>query len=156
LQHSLNAKYQQTESASWSARHHPFGDGHGQTGTVFGPVQGRKHGLQYLTHNELQMQTLHPVQDGEVKPHHQAGTLQTKADTLNQPQRTTHLAPRFHPMGGSFAHTAQKGYGSEKVQDAQTAEDTTTKTPEQPHGELLAQGCGRIAEFLAQAPWNEQ
>ena len=63
-------------------------------------------------------------------------------------------------MGGSFAHTAQKGYGSEKVfnyiQDAQTAENTTTKTPERPHGEHLAQGCGRIAEFLAQAPWNEQ
>jgi len=58
-------------------------------------------------------------------------------------------------LGGNFAH-AQKGYGSEKVfnyiQDAQTAEET----PEQPHGELLAQGYGRIAEFLSQAPWNEQ
>ena len=104
------------------------------------------------------MQTLYPVR--EVKPHHQTGTLQTKAGIPNQPQRTTHLAPRFHPMGGNFAHTAQKGYGSEKVfnyiQDAQTVENTTTKTPERPHGELLAQGCGRIAEFLAQAPWNEQ
>jgi len=63
-------------------------------------------------------------------------------------------------MGGSFSHTAQKGNSSEKVfnyiQDAPTAEDTTTKTPEQPHGELFAQGCGRKAEFLAQAPWNEQ
>jgi len=63
-------------------------------------------------------------------------------------------------MRGSFACTSQKGYGSEKVlnyiQDAQTAENTTTKTPEQSHGELLAQGCGRIAEFLAQAPWNDQ
>jgi len=63
-------------------------------------------------------------------------------------------------MGVSFTHTAQKGYGSAKVfnyiQNAQTMEDTTIKTPEQPHGELLAQGCGRIAEFLAQAPCNEQ
>jgi len=62
--------------------------------------------------------------------------------------------------GSSFAHTAQKGYGSEKafnyIQDAQTAENTTTKTPEQSHGEFLAQGCSRTAEFLAQAPWNEQ
>jgi len=39
LQNSLNTKYQQTESVSWSARHHPFGEGYGQTGTVFGPVQ---------------------------------------------------------------------------------------------------------------------
>jgi len=63
-------------------------------------------------------------------------------------------------MGGIFAHTAQKGYRSEKVfnyiQDVRTAENTTTKTPERPHGELLAQGCGRIAEFLAEAPLNEQ
>ena len=105
------------------------------------------------------MQTLHPARDRKVKPHHQAGTPQTKEGILNQPQRTTLLAPRFHPMGGSFTHTAQKGYDSAKVfnhiQDAQTTEDTTTKTPEQPHGELLAQGCGRIAEFLAPAPWNE-
>jgi len=63
-------------------------------------------------------------------------------------------------MGGSFTHTAQKGYDSAKVfnhiQDVQTTEDTTTKTPEQPHGEFLTQGCGRIAEFLAQTPWNKQ
>jgi len=63
-------------------------------------------------------------------------------------------------MGGSFAHTSQKGYDSEMVsnyiQDAQTAKNTTTKMPELPQGELFAQGCGRIAEFLAQAPWNEQ
>jgi len=63
-------------------------------------------------------------------------------------------------MGGSFANTIQKGHDSERVfnyiQDAQAAEDTTTTTPEQPHGEFLAKGCGRIAEFLAQAPWNEK
>jgi len=105
------------------------------------------------------METLYPAQDREVKPYHQDGTLQTEAGIPNQPH-TTHLAPRFHPMRGNFAHTAQKGYGSEKVfnyiQDVQTAENTTTKTPERPRGELLAQGCGRISEFLAQAPLNEQ
>jgi len=58
---------------------------------------------------------MHPARDREVKPHHQAGNLQTNASIPNQPQRTTHLASRFHPMGGSFAHTAQKGYDSEKV-----------------------------------------
>jgi len=37
-------------------------------------------------------------------------------------------------MGDIFAKTTQKGHGSERVfnyiQDAQTEEDTTTKTPE--------------------------
>jgi len=106
------------------------------------------------------MQILHPARDREVKSHYQAGTLQAQAAILSQPQCTTHLAPRFHTMGCNFSYTAQKGHGSEKVfnyiQDTQTAEDTTTKTPEQPYAELLAQGCGRIAEFLAQAPWNEK
>jgi len=63
-------------------------------------------------------------------------------------------------MGGSYAITTQKGHGRERVfnyiQDAQAAEDTTPKTSEQPHGELLAKGCGGIAEFLAQTPWNEK
>ena len=31
-----------------------------------------------------------------------------------------------------------------------------SKTTEQPKGWLIAEGCGKIAEFLAQAPWNEK
>jgi len=95
------------------------------------------------------MQILHLARDSEVRPHHQARTPQTKADT-------THLAPRFHPMGGSYPKTTRKGHGSDYIQDAQAAADTTPKTTEQPQGELLVEGCGRIAEFLAQAPWNEK
>jgi len=63
-------------------------------------------------------------------------------------------------MGGSYAKTTLKGHGSERVsnyiQEAQAAADTTPKTTEQPQGELLAKGCGKIVEFLAQAPWNEK
>jgi len=50
LQSSLNEKYRHSESAPWSARHHPLGEGHGQTCTVLGLVQGSAHGLPYSTH----------------------------------------------------------------------------------------------------------
>jgi len=62
-------------------------------------------------------------------------------------------------VGGSFTHQPQEEYDCEKgpynTQDTHTAENNPTTTPEQSHGELTAQGCGRIAEFLAQYPWTE-
>jgi len=122
-------------------------------------VREGQHGVQSLTSQKLQMQTMHPTSDREVKPSHQAGTLHTKTVTLNQPHHTMPLAPRFHLIGGIFTHKPQEEFGREKgtynTQDAHTAENTPTTTPEQSHGEFIAQGCGRIAEFLAQAPWTE-
>ena len=44
------------------------------------------------------MQILHPTRESEVRPRHQAQTPQKKADTQNRPMRTTHLAPRYHPI----------------------------------------------------------
>ena len=61
------------------------------------------------------MQILHPARDSEGRPHHQERTLQIKADIRSRPMCTTHLAPRFHPMGGSYAKTTLKGHGSERV-----------------------------------------
>jgi len=59
-------------------------------------------------------------------------------------------------MGGSYAQTTQQGHGDEKVlnysQVTQAAADTTPKTTEQAQEGLLAEGCSRMAEFLAQAP----
>jgi len=75
-----------------------FGEGHGHTGAVLGQVQGSEHGLQFLANKELQMQILHPTRESEVRPRHQAQTPQKKADTQNRPVRTTHLAPRYHPI----------------------------------------------------------
>ena len=72
----------------------------------------------------------------------------------------THLAPRYHPFGGSYAKTMQKGHEGENTfkygQDAQAEREMRSKTTEQPKGWLIAEGCGKIAEFLAQAPWNEK
>jgi len=103
---------------------------------------------------------LHRTRESEVRPCHQAQTPQKTADIQSRPMRTTHLAPRYHPKGGSYAKTPQKGHDGEmnsiNSQAAQTAADTRPKTTEQPQGGLFAEGCGRIAEFLAQAPWNEK
>jgi len=44
------------------------------------------------------MQILHPTRESEVGPRHQAQTPQKKADIQNRPMRTTHLAPRYHPI----------------------------------------------------------
>jgi hypothetical protein len=60
-------------------------------------------------------------------------------------------------MGGSFT---QKGHGGDKasnyIQDAQAVEGMRFNTAEQAHVGLLADGCGKMAEFLAQAPWDER
>jgi len=60
-------------------------------------------------------------------------------------------------MGGSFT---QKGHGGDEalnsIQDAQAVEGMRLNTAEQAHVGLLADGCGRMAEFLAQAPWDER
>jgi len=160
MQNSLNEKYKHTELAPWLARHHLFGEGYRHTGTVLRPVQGSGHGLQILANKELQRQIPHLTRESEVRPRHQTRTPQKKADIQSRPMCTTHLAPRYHPMGGSYAKTPQKGNDSEieskNGQDAELAADTRPETTEQPQGWLLAQGCGRIAEFLAQVPWNEK
>jgi len=44
------------------------------------------------------MQILHPTRESEVRPRHQAQTPQKKAHIQNRPMRTTHLAPRHHPI----------------------------------------------------------
>jgi len=72
----------------------------------------------------------------------------------------THLAPRYHPFGGRYAKITQKGHEGENTfkysQDTQAEREMRSKTIEQPKGWLIAEGCGKIAEFLTQAPWNEK
>jgi len=81
MQNSLNEKYEHAEPASWSARYHPFGEGHGHTGTVLGPVQGSEQDMQFLATQELKMQILHPTRGREATPHFQAWAKQKKSDT---------------------------------------------------------------------------
>ena len=156
LQNSLNEKYEHAAPASLLARYHPFGEGHGHTGTVLGPVQGSEQDMQFLATPELQRQTWHSTRGRKATPHSQAWAQQNKSET-SRPLHTTLFAPRFHPMGGSFT---QKGHGGDKslnsIQDAQAVEGMRFNTTEQARVGLLADGCGRMAKFLAQAPWDER
>jgi len=79
LQNSLNEKYEHVAPASWSARYHPFGEGHGQTSTVLGPVQGSEQDMQFFATQELQRQNLH--RGREATPHSQAWAQQNKSET---------------------------------------------------------------------------
>jgi len=77
---SLNGKYRRTGLAPWSARHHPFEEGHGLAGTVFGPVQGSEHGMQFLANEELQIPIPHQTQESEERPRYQTRTRQINED----------------------------------------------------------------------------
>jgi hypothetical protein len=111
LQNSLNEKYEHAAPASLLARYHPFGEGHGHTGTVLGPVQGSEQDMQFFATQELQRQNLHPTRGREATPHSQAWAQQNKSET-SRPLHTTLFAPRFHPMGGIWTKTAHQGQDS--------------------------------------------
>jgi len=117
----------------------PFGEGNGHIDTPLTWMRDESHGVQCLTSQKLHTKTMHPTRDRETQLSHQAGTLHTEKYTLNQHHHIVPLAPRFHPVGGSFTHQPQEVYGCEtgpyNAQD--TAEITT---PKQSHRELTAQG----------------
>ena len=132
LQNAPREKDVPAACASWSAQDHPFGEGHGQTGTVLGPVQGRKQNVQIFVTKELQWQNLH--RERAAAPH----------------------TPRFHPTGGSFSQQKpEDDKATNSIQDAQRI-GTLINTAVQTHVGTLADSCGRMAEFLAQTPWEER
>jgi len=63
-------------------------------------------------------------------------------------------------MGGSWTKTAHQRQDGNKEfnhgRGAHVAADSTPPVTEQPQEGLLAAGCGRIAEYLALAPWSEK
>jgi len=123
-------------SASWSAQDQPFGDRHGHTDTAPGPTQSSSQRSQILATQEKQWKISH--RERATATHTQV------------------WAPLFHPTGGSFS---QQKYDIDKAtnptQDALRI-DTIIHTTVQTHVGPLAEGCGRLAEFLAQTPWEEK
>jgi len=73
---------------------------------------------------------------------------------------TADLAPRHHPFKGGHAKGIPNGpEGDTTPRYAPQAQAETEKKPiatGTPRGPLTAEGYGRMAEFLAQAPWVEQ
>jgi len=57
-------------------------------------------------------------------------------------------------------NSTQNGHGRDKafdsIQDTQAVEGMRFNTAEPAHGGILANGCGSMTEFLAQAPWDER
>ena len=63
---------QTSELTPWLARHHPFGEGHGQARSVLGPEQGTEHGM-------LPLYATQELQQKPVPSQHTA--LQTSGNT---------------------------------------------------------------------------
>jgi len=76
------------------------------------------------------------------------------------PMRTTHLALQHHPFGGAYAESTPNGQeGNTALRyapGAQTETEIKSMATRKPKGPLTAEDCGTMAEFLAQAPWDEQ
>jgi len=77
------------------------------------------------------------------------------------PIRTTFAAPQHHPFGGGYASkgmTCGQGWetGQGCVSQAQDKIVKMTIITGNQAGLLMVKGCGELAEFLAQAPWQEQ
>jgi len=85
-----------------------------------------------------------------------------------QPMRTAHpavdpcaqLIPQHYPFGGCYAIDASNRQGGNTTPKyAPRAQVDTGKKPLAPgipRGPRTTEGCGKMAEFLAQAPWDEQ
>jgi len=131
LQSATEGKTALEASSSWSAQVQPFGNGHRHTDTTPGPVQSNKRSSQISATQERQWQTLH---------HERAAA---------------NLGPRSYPTGDSFAQKPENDKATNFTKDAPRI-DKINNTTVLPHVRPLAEGCGRLAEFLAQTPWEEK
>jgi len=119
-------------NSSWSAQVQPFGDGHGHTDTTPGPVQSSKHCSQIFATQERHWQILH------------------------QERAAANLSPRSHPAGNSLAQQKpEKDKATNHTQDAPMTDEMNHNTVVT-HIGPLAEGCGKLAQFLAQTPWEEK
>jgi len=154
------AKEEDTELTPWSAQSHPFGEGYGQTCTVLRPVQGNKHRVQPLPNGQQQKRAVKPQRERDKRPMHQLRTQHASIDFDSQPMRTTHLALRHHPFEGAYAEGMQTGQEGDSApryaSGAQAETDKKSMATRKPKGPITVEACGRMAEILAQAPWNEQ
>jgi len=96
---------QTSELTPWLARHHPFGEGHGQARSVLGPEQGTEHG----------MLPLHATQELQQKPvPSQHTALQTPGNTQAtasaQYTHSTLLKSSNQPMAAARRRQGQQLY----------------------------------------------
>ena len=99
LQNAPKGKNVLDAGASWSARYHLFGEGHGQTCTVLGPVQPSKQKRQISATQELQWQNF----TESARRHHtpKYGLSEKIWNPADQPTQP-HSTPDFTQRGAAF------------------------------------------------------
>ena len=132
LQSATEGKTALEASSSWSAQVQPFRNGHGHTNTTPGPVQSSKRSSQNPATQERQWQTLH------------------------QERAAANLGPRSYPTGDSFAQQKPENYKATNCTQDAPRIDKINHTIVLPHVGPLVEGCDRLAEFMAQTPWEEK
>jgi len=119
-------------NSSWSAQVQPFGDGHGHTDTTPRLVQSSKYCSQNFATQERHWQILY------------------------QERAAANLGSRSHPAGNSLAQQKpEKDKATNYTQDALRTDEINHNTAVT-HVGPLAEGCGKLAEFLAQIPWEKK
>ena len=140
-----------------------YDEGYEQAGTVFGHVQGQEQGIQPSSESQVQQQKFDPSAGGKMDKGqgHQPLKLRTKSlDFDSRPMRTTYPAARHHRFREDHAPGASTGGksdpGSQYTPRTSVESKELLLNPKIPRGPYTAEGCTKIAEFLAHAPWEEQ
>ena len=96
---------QTSELTPWLARRHPFGEGHGQARSVFGPEQGTEHGILPLYATQELQQKLVPSQDTALQT-----SGNTQATATVQYTHSTLLKSSNQPMSAARRKQGQQLY----------------------------------------------
>jgi len=163
-------------------RNHPFGEGYVQVHSVFGSEPGTGQQQHPRQHPHFPTQILHHCPMAQPYParHQPLGEEQGKPDTSSDVRhpgtRTTSLHETIEPsdaFGAEFSWSAQvQPFGDGRGHtDPTTGLGQSNKpcvknwTTQENHGQILhqeraaanlAEGCGQLAECLAQFPWEEK
>jgi len=143
------------------ARCHHCEEGYEQASTVSGHAQGREQGIQPSSESRGQEQKIGPSvgRKTDEEQRHQPRKLRTKSSDFDS-MRTAYPAARHHPLGQVYALEASTGGKSDSA--SRYTPRTSAEAREQlldteiQRGPHTAEGCAKIAEFLAYAPWEEQ
>ena len=102
----------------------------------------------------------HPLGEGHGLTGTVFGLVQGSEQDMQSLAKQKLQMQTLHPVRGREETPHFQAWTQQKAliytQVAQAAEDTRLNTAEQAQGGLLAEGCGRMTEFLAQAAWNEK
>jgi len=160
------------------ARYHPLGDGHVQTHSVLGPELGTgqqqhpHYPTQILHHSPMALP--HPARrQPPGEEHGQPGTSSVERHSLTRTASFHETTEPNDALGANSSWSAQvqpfgdgRGHTDPTPGPVQSSKPCLKNwTTQESHGQILhqeraaanlAEGCGQLAEFLAQFPWEEK